>query len=231
MSKDTGIFIGTVVSNSDVAAGDGKALGRVLVVIKGKSDMGAESFNLPRGSNLCQTISREGLQRVQDNEVWAYVMQPNIGGGATGGYNATADKTTPPGAGTTDLYQKPPGKAYGVGTTHDAYVDIIRGTCGVNSSAVDYSPDLRSDGTPGMFSVPPVGATVVVQFVAGNRGLPVVIGTIHGEADIASVQSVVGGTASENDIRPGMPLASENVKSISLEGTGISPPKKRPQDY
>lgn len=231
MNTNNGIFIGTVVANSDVAAGDGRALGRVLVVIKGKSDMGAENFNIPRGANLCKSITREGLQRVRDNEVWAYVAQPNIGGGATGGYNATADKSTPPGAGVTDLYQKPPGKAFGIGTMWDSFVDIIRGTAGVNANAVDYSPDLRSDATPGLYSVPAVGATVAVQFVGGNRGIPVIVGTIHGEADIAAVQSVIGGDTSAEDVRPGYPLASENVRSDEVDGTGVPPAKPKPEDY
>ncbi len=208
MKTGSGIYIGTVIENSDVGAGDGNALGRVRVVINGKTDMATESYKLPRGGNLCKSISNEGIETAKRTEVWAYVMQPCTGGGAAGKYNAATDTTVPTGSPhSTDLNQRPPGKAYVWGAV-DSFVSTSTGSAGVNTTSVSYSPDLRSTGTHGQFSIPAVGSTVAVQFVAGNRGMPIVLGTIQGSDDIVSVQSSGGGSASA---KPGYPLAYENT--------------------
>lgn len=215
-----GIYIGTVIENSDVAAGDGEALGRVRVLINGQSDMKDEKFKLPRGKNLCESLTNDGLKTTQRTEVWAYVMQPNTGGGATGKFNAAADVTVPAGSPhPTDLNQTPPGKAYGVGDVTDSHVSTNTGSAGVNSTSYNYSPDLRSTGSAGQFSVPQVGATVAVQFIRGSRALPIVLGTIHGASDIASVMAAEGGEGTESDVRPGYPLAYENIPVTESEDT------------
>lgn len=219
MKTGSGIYIGTVVENSDVGAGDGYALGRVRVLIKGKSDMGTENYKLPRGGNLCNSISSDGLKTLQRTEVWAYVLQPNSSGAAAGKYNATTDVTVP--AGSThpsDLNLTPPGKAYTVGGITDKFISTNTGSAGVNATSYCFAPDLRSTGSHGQFSIPPVGATVAVQFINNNRGMPIVLGTIHGADDIASVQASTGGNATTNTM-PGYNFAYENVPATESEDT------------
>ena len=77
-----GCYIGTVIANSDISdARNTKALGRVLVLIRSKSDIaGTEQGKNPFGQNICRTITNETLARVKQSEVWAYVLQPNTGG-------------------------------------------------------------------------------------------------------------------------------------------------------
>ena len=215
MKTSSGIYIGTVIENSDVGAGDGNALGRVRVLIKGKSDMKAENYKLPRGGNLCKSMSNDGIKTLQKTEVWAYVLQPNTGGAAAGKFNASTNVTVPAGSPhPSDLNQRPPGKSYSIGNIVDKFISTITGSAGVNATGYSYAPDLRSTGTHGQFSVPPVGATVAIQFINGNRGMPIVIGTIYGAADIASVQAAIGTKAS-----PGYPLAYENVPATNPEDT------------
>lgn len=190
-----GIYLGTVIANSDISdKRNTKALGRVLVLIRSKSDVaGTESFKNPFGSNMCRKITNATLERVKRSEVWAYVLQPNTGG-AQGSYSPHYDYTRNSSDGSSPSRSDlgAPSNAYQANSVTDGKIGADLGSAGVNTTANSYTPDNRDGGVKGIFSIPPIGATVAVMFAHGARSMPVVVGVIHGEEAIASIYSTGG---------------------------------------
>lgn len=189
------IYIGTVVDNSDISdTRNTEALGRVLVMIRSKSDVaGSESFKNPKGKNLNSKMSAETLQRLRDTEVWAYVLQPNTGG-APGSFNASSNITKPSSDANdpTNIYAKAPAAAYS-GSAAAGNNGSDPGSAAINTTDANFTPDNRDGAVKGVFSIPPVGATVAVSFVHGKRGLPVVIGTLTSAEALESIHSTDSG--------------------------------------
>lgn len=202
------IFIGTVLDNSDISdTRNTQALGRVLVMIRGKSDItSGESYKNPKGKNLNRSISDTTLERISDTEVWAYVLQPNTGG-APGSYNPGSDTIKPSSDSNnpTSIYTKAPAAAYS-GNAAAGNNGSDMGTSAINTTDANFTPDNRDGAVKGTFSIPPVGATVAVSFASGKRGLPIVIGTLISAESIESIYSTDSGAS------PSYPITTPKQK-------------------
>jgi len=200
------IYIGTVIDNSDISdTRNTKALGRVLVMIRGKSDIASnESFKNPKGKNLNRSMTDETQKRIRDTEVWAYVLQPNTGG-APGSYNANSDAVKPSSDSNdpTNIYAKAPAAAYS-GSAAAGNNGSDAGSAAINTTDANFTPDNRDGAVKGIFSIPPVGSTVAVTFSHGKRGMPIVVGTLTSGEAIESIHSTDSGA------RPSYPITTKH---------------------
>ena len=197
------LYIGKVIRDSDLLeADDDRPYNRVRVLIIGQSSIENENFQQPLGSNNPNTISKQLLD-VVDKEVYAYVMQPVTGSGTGAAYNAQKDLISVSDTGNIEAIDaRPPADYY-----HNATDSYIGGSssAGVNPTAHAYSPDNRSNSYKGMMSLPGVGATVVVSFLNGSRGMPIIVGVLPTAADVDSLHDV------GNSIYPNYPFAYSNL--------------------
>tara|TARA_R110000764_G_scaffold142528_2_gene230548 strand:+ start:4469 stop:5110 length:642 start_codon:yes stop_codon:yes gene_type:complete len=213
MESNNTLYFGKVIFDSDMLyEDDTRPLNRVKVLINGVSAIGNESFNQPRGGNNPNTISSTGLQVIGD-EFYAYVMQPITGTGTSTKYNANKDIISVSDVGDiTDPNAVPPAEAYFEIT--DGYVGgTSSGTAGVNTTAAAYSPDNRSNSFKGMMSLPGVGSTVVVSFMNGKRGMPIILGVLPSGADVDSLHGVGLG----DETYPNYPTFYSNATEQSEE--------------
>jgi hypothetical protein len=206
VNKMSEIYIGTVIDNSDISdTRNEHALGRVLVMIRGKSDIASsESFKNPKGKNLNRSMSDETQTRVRDTEVWAFVLQPNTGG-AAGSYNAGSDITKPSSDSNnpTSIYTKAPAAAYS-GNAAAGNAGTDPGSSATNTTDANFTPDNRDGAVKGIYTIPPVGATVAISFIHGKRGLPIVIGTLVSGEAINSIHSTDSGA------QPSYPITTKH---------------------
>jgi len=168
------LYIGKVVHDSDLLGKDDNTpKNRVKVFINGVTSSGAESFRQPRGITNENTITQQSLD-VVGKDVYAYVMQPIMGSGSGANYNASTDILTVADSGDiNDLNAQPPAEAYS--HVNDGFIGGNNiGTAGVNVTGMAYSPDNRSNAYKGAMSLPGVGASVVVSFIHGQRGTPII---------------------------------------------------------
>tara|TARA_R110001592_G_scaffold2891_3_gene16269 strand:- start:1712 stop:2347 length:636 start_codon:yes stop_codon:yes gene_type:complete len=205
------LYIGKVIYDSDLLGDDDNTpKNRVKVFINGVSSAGDENFKQPRGITNENTITPQSLD-VVGKDVYAYVMQPIMGSGSGAQYNASTDILTVADSGDiNDLNAQPPAEAY----THvnDGFIGGNNiGTAGVNVTAMAYSPDNRSNAYKGMMSLPGVGASVVVSFINGQRGTPIIIGVLPSIADVASIH----GVGLEDEVYPNYRFAYSNKKAES----------------
>ena len=201
------LYIGKVIRDSDLLeAEDDRPYNRVRVLIIGQSSIENENFQQPLGSNNPNVISKQLLD-VVDKEVYAYVMQPVAGSGTGAVYNAQKDLISVSDMGNIeDLNARPPADYY-----HNVTDSYVGGpsSAGVNPTAHAYSPDNRSNSYKGMLSLPGVGATVVVSFLNGSRGMPIIVGVLPTAADVDSLHDV------GNGIYPNYPFAYSNLTGPS----------------
>lgn len=213
----TSLHIGTVVKNSDygnLVSKGSEYLGRVKVAITGMTRMnGVEYFKAPGSGGDLDAVA---INNVQDFEVWAYVVSPIAGessmskynhardissladGNDMGNFSNPTDYTTPPAKMFTSMNLD--GHSGGPGVTMSAAVNPY-GNC--------YVTENYSDSGKGMFSTPAVGSKVLVGFLNGARGLPVILGKIHAGSEIEQIHGV--GTA-----YPDYPNAFENTHSNNI---------------
>jgi len=211
MAGNDSLYFGKVIFNSDMLSeGDKRPYNRVKVLINGISSIVDESFNQPRGKNNPNTISSTGL-KVIGEEFYAYVMQPVAGSGSGTSYNANKDIITVSDVGDIeDLNAIPPAESYYA--ISDGFIGGFgTGSAGVNATAAAYSPDNRSNAYKGMMSLPGVGSTVVVSFMNGKRGIPIIIGVLPSGADVDSIH----GIGIRNEIYPNYPVAYSNLTEAS----------------
>lgn len=203
------IHIGTVIANSDISdPRNTEAMGRVLVMIRNKSDIPqTEDYVNPHGSNLCRALSPETLNRVNNTEVWAYVLQANTGG-AIGSYNPCKNHTKPHNDANdpNDSYKKAPAAAYEL-TLGAGNNSTDAGSAANNTTDANFVPDNRDGAAKGIFCIPPIGATVAISFLNGNRGMPVVIGTLMGKEAYGSINSA----GSSDGPMPDSPGATQGI--------------------
>lgn len=205
------LYFGKVIRDSDLLdAGDKRPYNRVKVLIVGQSSAENENFQQPLGSNNPSTISNQLLD-VIDKEIYAYVLQP-VAGSSTGTvYNANKNLLSVSETGDIEeLDGTPPAEAY-----FNVMDNFIGGmgssTAGVNPTAEAYSPDNRSNGYKGMMALPGVGANVVVSFMNGVRGMPIIIGVLPSAADVDSIHGIGAG----EEIYPNYPFAYSNLTEQS----------------
>jgi hypothetical protein len=207
------LYFGKVIFDSDMLnEEDKRPYNRVKVLINGVSDITNESFNQPRGKNNPNTISEEGLEIIKQ-EFYAYVLQPVSGSGSSTRYNANKDILSVSDVGDIeDLNAIPPAESYY--NISDGFVGGMgTGTAGVNPMAAAYGPDNRSNAYKGMMSLPGVGSTVVISFMGGKRGMPIIIGVLPSGADIDSIH----GVGLIDEIYPNYPVAFSNLTERTAE--------------
>ena len=207
------LYFGKVIFDSDMLnEEDKRPYNRVKVLINGVSDITNESFNQPRGKNNPNTISEEGLE-IMKQEFYAYVLQPVSGSGSSTRYNANKDILSVSDVGDIeDLNSIPPAESYY--NISDGFVGGMgTGTAGVNPMAAAYGPDNRSNAYKGMMSLPGVGSTVVISFMGGKRGMPIIIGVLPSGADIDSIH----GVGLIDEIYPNYPVAFSNLTERTAE--------------
>ena len=213
MASYDSLYFGKVIYDSDMLSeGDKRPYNRVKVLINGVSDITNESFNQPRGKNNPNTISEEGLE-IMKQEFYAYVLQPVSGSGSSTRYNANKDILSVSDVGDIeDLNAIPPAESYY--NISDGFVGGMgTGTAGVNPMAAAYGPDNRSNAYKGMMSLPGVGSTVVISFMGGKRGMPIIIGVLPSGADIDSIH----GVGLIDEIYPNYPVAFSNLTERTAE--------------
>ena len=207
------LYFGKVIFDSDMLnEEDKRPYNRVKVLINGVSDITNESFNQPRGKNNPNTISGEGLE-IMKQEFYAYVLQPVSGSGSSTRYNANKDILSVSDVGDIeDLNSIPPAESYY--NISDGFVGGMgTGTAGVNPMAAAYGPDNRSNAYKGMMSLPGVGSTVVISFMGGKRGMPIIVGVLPSGADIDSIH----GVGLIDEIYPNYPVAFSNLTERTAE--------------
>ena len=213
MSSYNSLYFGKVIYDSDMLSKDDKRpYNRVKVLISGISSTERESFNQPRGKNNPNTITNDGL-KIIENEFYAYVLQPVTGSGSSTKYNANKDILSVSDVGDIeDLDAVPPAENYQ--NASDYYVGGMgTGTAGVNPMAAAYGPDNRSNAYKGMMSLPSVGSTVVVSFMLGKRGMPIIVGILPSGADVDSIH----GIGLRDEIYPNYPVAYSNLTERTAE--------------
>ena len=213
MASYDSLYFGKVIYDSDLLSeGDKRPYNRVKVLINGISSTERESFNQPRGGNNTNTITSNGLDAIEQ-EFYAYVLQPVSGSGTSTHYNASKDILSVSDVGNIeDLDAVPPAEAY-----HDISDGFVggmgTGTAGVNPMASAYGPDNRSNAYKGMMSLPGVGSTVVVSFMGGKRGMPIIVGVLPSGADVDSIH----GVGLKDEIYPNYPGPYSNTKGNPAE--------------
>ncbi len=205
------LYFGKVIRDSDLLnVGDKRPYNRVKVLIVGQASAENENFQQPLGKNNPATISSKLLD-VVDREVYAYVLQPITGSGSGAHYNADKDIVSV--SDTDDIEEldgNPPAEAY-FNVTDNYIGGMGSSSAGVNPTASAYSPDNRSNAYKGMMSLPGVGANVVVSFMNGVRGMPIIIGVLPSAADVDSIHGIGLG----EEIYPNYPSVYSNIKKQS----------------
>jgi len=211
-NKIDSIYIGKVILNSDIADEDNiRPLGRVKVLIHGESYVNTEEddqYKYPLGGNIPGgTASPETIKRVKEYELWAYVLQPIAGTGSMARYNAKNNVALTSDADNITFDESmPPAGSYPL-VVSDGFISTSTGTAGINPNGFGYTPDNRTNTSKGMFALPGIGSTVIVGFMNGSRGLPVVLGVLPG---YDSVESIYG--TGVDGVYPGYPLAFGNIE-------------------
>ncbi len=205
------LYIGTVLNNSDISDVENKEpRGQVKVLINNISPTGSdnEQFGFPFGKNVDKTVSPKTKELVDDFEIWAYVLSPITGGGGSlARYNTTKDlaivsDTDFP----TSLDNTAPADNYTNITVSDGFIGDDPSTAGVNPNGNSYTPDNRTNCPKGLFAMPNVGDVVLVSFINSSRGLPVVLGILHGLKGIKAI-----GSADVDDVYPNYPLGNNII--------------------
>lgn len=196
------LHIGTVVKNADFAdKNDGQFLGRVKVVIPGMTALGSNvvQYKTP-GANVGGDLNAGAIKQANNFELWAYVLAPIVGESATSKYNHTKDTSSLADGNDMSNFDHPskyttaPASMF----TSQSLDNHASGpghnmTANVNPYGNCYVTENYSDSGKGMFSVPAVGSKVLIGFLNGARGLPIVLGKINSGTEIEQIYGV--GTA------------------------------------
>jgi len=205
------LYFGKVIRDSDLLnKEDTRPYNRVKVLIVGQASAENENFQQPLGKNNPSTVSKQVLD-VVDKELYAYVLQPVAGSGTGTTYNANENLISVSDTGDIkELDGQPPAEAY-FNVSDNFIGGMGSSTAGVNPTAGAYAPDNRSNGYKGMMSLPGVGANVVVSFMNGSRGMPIIIGVLPSAADVDSIHGMGLG----EEIYPNYPWAYSNLTEQS----------------
>jgi hypothetical protein len=191
------LFIGTVISNADYSVNNNNQyLGRVLVQIPGLTQVEKNSMSYKAaGANTGGTLNRKTIEQVEGFEnIWAYVLSPITGESSVGKYNRTkdvsslADGTNMDDFGSDINYSSPPASQFSslMLDGHSGGPGVTMSS-GVNPYGNCYMTENYSDSGKGMFCIPSVNSKVLVGFIHGSRGIPIVLGKVHAESEIEQV--------------------------------------------
>lgn len=194
------LHIGTVVSNADYSNAPEGYAGRVLVVIPGltlTSTSGGTRSHKAIGSNTGGSLNVKTVKEIEHFEkIWAYVMAPIAGESSMGKYNKTHDASSL--ADGSDMsnfagssYTSPPAAMFSSqildGHSGGPAVNM---TSKVNPHGNCYITENYNDSGKGMFSLPGVNSKVIVGFLNGSRGIPVVLGKINSGTEVEQIYGV-----------------------------------------
>lgn len=205
------IYIGTVLNNSDISdSGIERPNGQVKVLIKGISNTGpaGDAYKFPLGGNIDSKVSDDTSKLVDEQEFWALVMQPVMGGGGSlASYNATTDQAV---ISDNDFPSNNEAPAHAENYTQvmgDGFAASGVGSAGMNPNANSYTPDNRSNCPKGSFGMPDVGDEVIIAFIGGARSRPIVLGVVNG---VDALDAAYGAGGPEN-VWNNYPLAYSNI--------------------
>lgn len=217
--KYKGIYYGTVIRNSDIIYGEVGVpvlpAGKVLVKIDGITftNKQFEEYNFPVGSNLSGGVQTENLALLESTKIMCDVAYSVIGNDGAGFFNSKTGEATISESSDSSLLSEP--ENHGFSPAHmfqsdiaDAYGGSVdnSGTASVNTNALAYGTDYRSNQARGNFSLPGVGARVLVQFINGNFSQPIVTHVIPSTSSFAGMFDAGG------NVYPGIP----NVGDVYL---------------
>lgn len=194
------LYIGTVIGNADYAKdASNQYLGRVLVKIPGLTiiDKNKMSYKTA-GSNSGGSLNQGVIKKVEEFEkIWAYVLAPIAGESSVGKYNRTKDASSL--ADGNDMsnfdhpsrYTTPPASQF----TSQMFDGHAQGpaanmSAGVNPYGNCYVTENYSDSGKGMFSMPSINSKVLIGFIHGSRGLPIVLGKINAGSEIEQMHGI-----------------------------------------
>jgi hypothetical protein len=214
--KYHGLYYGTVIRNSDIVYGDTGELtipaGRVLVKLDGLSftDKQGEEYNFPFGNNISGSVNSKNLELLEQYEILCDVAHSVIGNDGAGVYSAKTGDSTISESSDTSIWSEAqehgsaPARMF-QSEVSDGYGGEVGniGTASVNTNALAYASDYRSNQARGSFSLPGVGARVLVQFINGSYTQPVITHVIQSEVSFANMFDAGG------NVYPGIPNAAD----------------------
>ncbi len=202
------LYIAKVIFDSDrLRSTDERPYGRVYIKILGL-DPGDSAFQSSQGSNNPNTLTAEELAII-GKTFPADVMQLVFSGGTGVTYNANKDLLgVQDGSDIEDQAAVPPAEAF-FNMSDEFIGGQLTVTAGVNPTAGAYSPDNRSNSYKGMVSYPRTDSTVIVSFINGMRGRPIILGYYLGAANLDSISDVGG------NVYPDVPFAYSNLTERS----------------
>lgn len=194
------LYVGTVVSNADYSKDkNNKYLGRVLVKVPGMTITGKDNMSYKTvGSNLGDSLNVGIIKKVEDFEnIWAYVLSPIVGESSIGKYNRTKDASSLADGNDMSIfdnvstYSTPPASQF-TSQMFDGHTQGPAGnmTSGVNPYGNCYITENYSDSGKGMFSIPSVNSKVLIGFIHGSRGLPIILGKINADSEFEQMHGI-----------------------------------------
>lgn len=210
MKRYYGNYLGIVIQNNDP-----EFRGRIKVWVPFVSATVYENWNQDRkdkkfkflGKNINSPISGQLLDELKNILPWAEYVAPSTGASGSGLYSATKDAGTISDSNDNvkrDAIANPvftkyrlnrdgvgekSGKVFETkeGKVNDAFTDTTTGANQVNVNAYNYKPATYSNSAKGTFSIPNVGAHVMVFYMEGNPMNPYYFGVAFGQDDFASI--------------------------------------------
>lgn len=212
MKRFYGNYLGIVIQNSDP-----EYRGRIKVWVPFISATIFEGWNQDRkdkkfkflGKNINSPLSGKVLDELKNVLPWAEYVAPSMGASGNGTYSATKDNATISDSNTEsnrwaksdenavfkkyrvnkDNVGEKSGKIYETlnGKVKDAFCTTDTGSNNVNPNSFNYKPSTYSNSAKGSFSIPNVGAHVMVFFLEGNPMYPYYFGVSFGQDDFASI--------------------------------------------
>jgi len=194
------LHIGTVVSNADYTnTANGQYLGRVLVIIPGltitdKVRGSKQRSHKAAGANAEGSLNAKTIKEVEHFEkIWAYVMAPITGESSMGKYNRTNDTSSLADGNdmanfSSNNYTSPPASMF-ASQTLDGHSGgpAVNMTSKVNPYGNCYITENYNDSGKGMFSLPSVNSKVIIGFLNGSRGIPIVLGKLNSGTEIEQI--------------------------------------------
>lgn len=193
------LYIGIVTQNADY--GDSinpDHAGKVKVLIDSitclpDTDLTYRSI----GSNISGNLQGDVISNVDRFEVWAYVLAPITGESSIAKYNRNVDSSSITDSNDLSIFTNNTTHGYAPASmfsSKNVYDDFTGGpgvamTSGYNSYGTDYMPENYSNSGKGMFAIPSVNSRVLVGFLNGSRGIPIVLGKINTSSEISQIYS------------------------------------------
>lgn len=225
----TGIYKGIVIDNNDT---DVQYSGRVKVFIpeihgvdlqrflNGKTNF---TYKFP-GNNIINDLDSNTLNYLRELCPWAAPMMPVLGGSGPGLYDDSTGQATitdnPEYGPNDDNYPErviKPGSMYESAfyICPDSFNGQSNLTAHANPAGAEYRVPHLSNCPKGTFSIPRVGATLLVMFYKGNQNFPVYLGVLPSAQDFSNIYNMDGSY-------PGYPGGYEK----RVNTTNLTPPVK-----